>query len=374
MSSPLLLLLFATTAAAPSGAARDARFCQASRSLFERLEAFHQGEGPCLRYDNPCHPALSDDERVRLARALRAEGIDAAAWGQSLGQLFVWAEEVEALHHTKSEAEEQLDAMLAEAPPDQREALRPSLETRAARSATPPAVRQKGQATFAALPAAQRRKIRAAWEKDAKALTHSFIEVLEALQEIENEHLLSTFVSEIQAAHKKTGSFPAAHTVKIPRDARGQPLRYRHVDGGVVVGVADAPPREQRFVSAAGVRAYQDVVEERGCALTDGARITLSRDLGLRLRKDPQAALQKARIVPAFVDGKNTGFKVFAIEEGSYFHAICLRDGDVLTHLGETRLRTPVQLQQFLFATSGAHRLRVERGGRSYAITVQPPP
>lgn len=67
-------------------------------------------------------------------------------------------------------------------------------------------------------------------------------------------------------------------------------------------------------------------------------KVELSRLKKQKAINDLSAVIQQARMTPSFRCGKVNGFKIFAIEPGSIFEALGLKNGDVVMKVNETAI------------------------------------
>lgn len=76
--------------------------------------------------------------------------------------------------------------------------------------------------------------------------------------------------------------------------------------------------------------------------------------------------LTQARVVPHFEEGKLTGYKIFAIKQGSVYEKIGLRNGDVLVSVNGNVIDDPTKAMQLLtqLKTEDEFKIDLARGGK----------
>lgn len=81
----------------------------------------------------------------------------------------------------------------------------------------------------------------------------------------------------------------------------------------------------------------------RGIRCTAPGQCVIRRALVDRVLADSEELANAARLVPAIVDGKPAGFKVFAVRAGSWLDRLGVRNGDLLQSINRYDLTTPEQ-------------------------------
>ena len=103
------------------------------------------------------------------------------------------------------------------------------------------------------------------------------------------------------------------------------------------------------------------------------AKVSLTRaEIDAALGHTEQLATQ-ARLVPAFVDGKPVGFKIFAIRKGSLYERIGLENGDVVTEIDGFDLSSPEKALEVYshLREATAATLSLTRATKRYSIRVE---
>jgi general secretion pathway protein C len=100
--------------------------------------------------------------------------------------------------------------------------------------------------------------------------------------------------------------------------------------------VAEAPSPAPRGVAAC----YRDEALSRAIRCK-GKRCTIDRTAVDCWLSNTQDLAMSARIVPAFHDGANTGFKLFAVKPGSIFSHLMIQNGDELRTINGIDLSSP---------------------------------
>lgn len=83
--------------------------------------------------------------------------------------------------------------------------------------------------------------------------------------------------------------------------------------------------------------------------------------------------IQSARLVPKAGEGGNTeGFKAFAIKPGTLLHRVGIKNGDIITKVGDTSLKNPDQgfALYSAFQNENEFVIEIERGGSPVSIRV----
>lgn len=112
------------------------------------------------------------------------------------------------------------------------------------------------------------------------------------------------------------------------------------------------------------------LAKERFIARVDDTRYVVDRAWVQRLLSGEAAAAAKARIVPAMLDGKPIGFKLFAITPGSDFAAAGLQNGDLVRELNGFPIAEPEKLAELWLQLkpAAALLLSIERRGQALIL------
>lgn len=79
---------------------------------------------------------------------------------------------------------------------------------------------------------------------------------------------------------------------------------------------------------------------------------------------------RSARLVPAMVNGRSVGIKVYAVRPGSAFSKVGIRNGDTIHTIGGTELGSPADLEAALEAAARTSTVIVEITRRGQPVTL----
>ncbi|MGB1275869.1 MAG: hypothetical protein ACPG77_08970, partial [Nannocystaceae bacterium] len=98
-----------------------------------------------------------------------------------------------------------------------------------------------------------------------------------------------------------------------------------------------------------------------------GNQCTVERAFVEKLLKNPMALAKQARVIPSIKDGENRGFKFYGIRKGSLPRLLNLKNGDLLTSVNGTDLKTVDQAMGLYTKLRNASHLSVtiDRNGKT---------
>jgi len=98
-----------------------------------------------------------------------------------------------------------------------------------------------------------------------------------------------------------------------------------------------------------------------------GNQCTIERAFVEKLLKNPMALAKQARVIPSIKDGENRGFKFYGIRKGSLPRLLNLKNGDLLTSVNGTDLKTVDQAMGLYTKLRNASHLSVtiDRNGKT---------
>ena len=100
------------------------------------------------------------------------------------------------------------------------------------------------------------------------------------------------------------------------------------------------------------------------------AELQLARGEWEELRRSPERAVGRARFVPATVDGKRIGYKVFVVAPDSWLAKLGLKNGDLITALRVEGQAVPLEIAASTHVASHA-QLVVVRKGKTLTLAVR---
>ena len=89
--------------------------------------------------------------------------------------------------------------------------------------------------------------------------------------------------------------------------------------------------------------------------------------------RNPAQLFSQARILPKYEDGQMVGVQVSAIQAGSLFEKVGIKDGDVVTELNGIKISSPEESAMILRELSEAHELTVTIRGKDGPETLKMP-
>ncbi|HEY1553442.1 MAG TPA: type II secretion system protein GspC [Kofleriaceae bacterium] len=109
---------------------------------------------------------------------------------------------------------------------------------------------------------------------------------------------------------------------------------------------------------------------DNGIKSTGENQFEISKDLVDKIVQNPMAVAKGARIVPAMVNGKATGFKLYAIRPSSVFAKLGLTNGDTLESINGMEMTTAEQALEVYTKLRDATSLEVDiqRRGKPLAL------
>lgn len=134
---------------------------------------------------------------------------------------------------------------------------------------------------------------------------------------------------------------------------------------------------------------YIELKEEKGADLTVArseisgtgvnetapGRFTIDRGALESTLQNPNEILVQARAVPNIVGGKIQGFRLFAIQPGSIYEKLGIKNGDIILQINDVALDSPAKALEFYGAISSATdiSLDIDRNGQkqSYHYTIK---
>ncbi len=129
------------------------------------------------------------------------------------------------------------------------------------------------------------------------------------------------------------------------------------------IELSDAPARGRRTATAPSrVKAESTASAKAGSGVRktgDGQFLVDRREVDHAIANLNEVVTQ-ARAVPYMKDGKNTGFRVFAIRPGSIFEQIGLKNGDVVQRINDQQLSDPAKAAGLLDVIQSADTLRID--------------
>lgn len=104
-----------------------------------------------------------------------------------------------------------------------------------------------------------------------------------------------------------------------------------------------------------------------------GSHCVLKNGVVDRVLENQALLLRSCRVVPLMSDGKVTGLKLFAIRNGSLFHVLGLRNGDLLQTVGGYDLKSPETALEAYIALRKQSNVAVvvERAGHPLTLTYK---
>jgi type II secretory pathway component PulC len=85
--------------------------------------------------------------------------------------------------------------------------------------------------------------------------------------------------------------------------------------------------------------------------------------------KSPSKLTSGVKLVPTEKDGKQIGYKIFAIKDGSVADLLGFEDGDTLTRVGDVDLVSAVAAVKLSFGLAKLKELRIELTRRTVSRT-----
>lgn len=139
------------------------------------------------------------------------------------------------------------------------------------------------------------------------------------------------------------------------------------LDGSKVSGEAGAVATTEP-ASTSGGDLDKDI--EAGIKKISDTRYTIQRALLDKLLADTTALARCARIVPAVVDGKPSGFKLYAIRPTCVYAKIGLQNGDTVRAINGNEMTSPDKaLEVYTKLRSASHlNLAIQRRGKDLAL------
>jgi hypothetical protein len=366
---------------------------QQTPSMEAMAQRYHPGAGPCVRYHAP--GSVSEEELARVSDAFSEHGLSSRQVADLAGAFLRWGVEREASVHALPEEEEWAQALSEGRPLTERivfwwkkDQLRKAL--------TLPQEKYfaEGAAALEQLTPAQREQVRAVWESHPEALVISnLLQVLHALRSREAEAGLEVLARAIEEHVRQGAPVPEsldALTGLAPealRDPWGNDFAYDpEIPGGVRLfsfgsdGIAGGEGQHADLVrdvvldpEAAEAAPHEaDTSAASTCAPVPSDSVVSRAEYDGALENLDTVA-PTARIVPAFQDGKATGFKLFAIQPGSAFARIGLCDGDVVKTVAGLPLTSPENALEVYSRLKGARAVPIQlrRQGADYTFQLR---
>ncbi|WP_342377130.1 hypothetical protein NVS55_37710 [Myxococcus stipitatus] len=91
-----------------------------------------------------------------------------------------------------------------------------------------------------------------------------------------------------------------------------------------------------------------------------GYEVTVATSLTEQLSQQHESPATQARIVPAFKEGKATGFKLFAIRPGSIYARLGFENGDIIQRVNGHSLDTPQKAMTAYTELQDVRRVEVD--------------
>jgi general secretion pathway protein C len=145
----------------------------------------------------------------------------------------------------------------------------------------------------------------------------------------------------------------------------GAQLEY--IELGAEVPQPVGPPKvpdeegEPKGEDEAGIEGAEDAIK------CDGENCTVDREFVEKILNNPGMLAKQARVVPAVKDGETRGFKFYGIRPGSLPKILGLKNGDLLTSVNGTELKSLDQAMELYTKLRRASHLSVtiERKGKT---------
>jgi len=168
-------------------------------------------------------------------------------------------------------------------------------------------------------------------------------------------------------------------TLKIDATGQAKDIVAVHPEPGLLVPVTSCLSRHAKaYRFPAPRRNSATLIVPMRMSPPAGAGITLIGENHYRLPKAtwarlgrrPQDLVAGGRIVPSVRHGKPNGFKIYAMQKGSIFHAIGLRNGDTMRKVNGYQLSTPQKLFEAYARLRTAKEIRLEISRRGKPMTL----
>jgi general secretion pathway protein C len=147
-------------------------------------------------------------------------------------------------------------------------------------------------------------------------------------------------------------------------------LEYLEFESGTPTAVASAPPpgTDRPPVAERG-----DADLDAGIKQLSEGRYTIQRGLLDKLLADTNVLAKAARVVPATIDGKPSGFKLYAIRPKSVYAKIGLQNGDTIRAINGNEMTSPDRaLEIYTKLKSASHlSLSILRRGKDKTFEYQ---
>lgn len=359
-------------------------------SMEDMAKRFHPGEGPCLRY--AAEDSVPDEALARVSDSFARLGLSSRETGDLAGAFMRWGAERESSLHASDEAEEWTEALSERGSLTVRVGLwYRENDVRRALAAANERYFAEGTAALERLSPEQREEVRALWESRPEALTiPNMLKVLPLLRKEESRARLAevarvlkerAVVGEALAPERieaLTGLEPEAFLdgwgnrftydttlpggVRLIALGRDGELGGTDEDADLIHDVVLDPAAAKPAAAVAGLP----------CA-PPPAEVVISRAEYEAVVECTSAVCPQPRVVPAFVDGKAVGFKVFAIQPDSGLARLGLCNGDVVTAVAGIPLTTPEQALEAYIRVKGAREIpfHFQRRGEEFDVRVR---
>jgi hypothetical protein len=366
---------------------------QEAPSMEAMARRFHTGEPPCLRYQADAE--VPEAELVRVASVFAELGLSVDQTADLMGAFLRWGVDREAGLHARSEEDEWTEVFTEHMPLTGRivfwwkqEQFRQMIATGYEKHYA------EGAAALEKLTPAQQERVHALWKAHPGALhVSNLLKVLYELRRSQTQAGLEVLARALKEHVHQGAPVPEsldaltglAH--EALRDAWGNDFAYDpEIPGGVRLfsfgsdGIPggegeDADLVQDVVLDPEAVEAAQpeaDTSAASTCVPVPSDQVVSRAEYDGTLERLDQVA-PTARIVPAFEDGKATGFKLFAIQPGSAFARIGLCDGDVVKTVAGLPLTSPENALEVYSRLKGARAVPIQlrRQGADYTFQLR---